>query len=128
MKRTDFSKESLRLDVSKEAAEITGQLRQLLRDRVKKRGLVIGLSGGIDSSVTAALAVKALGPSRVFGLLMPERQSSPDSLRLGQLVAETFGIASLCEDITPALEAVGFYRRYREAVRLVVPEYGEGWK
>jgi len=128
MRTTDFSRDRLWLDVENETREIGSRLKQLMRNRVKKRGLVIGLSGGIDSSVTAALAAKALGPEKVFGLLMPERHSSPDSLRLGRLVAETFQIQFVCEDITPALEAVGFYRRYEEAVRLAVPKYSEGWK
>ena len=60
--------------------------------RKKKRGLVVGLSGGIDSSVAADLAVRALGKERVFGIFMPERHSSDQSLLLGQLLADTLDI------------------------------------
>jgi NAD+ synthase len=86
------------------------------------------LSGGIDSSVTAALAVAALGKDRVFGILMPERDSSADTLGLSQLVADSLGIARAEEDITGLLEAAGHYRRYDEAVRTVIPQFGAGWK
>ena len=54
--------------------------------------MVVGLSGGIDSSVTTAIAVKALGRERVFGLLMPERHSDVETLALSRSVAEAFGI------------------------------------
>ena len=68
-----FSKDVLRIDPEEEVTRITENLRSLMRNRIKRRGLVIGLSGGIDSSLTAALSVKALGAGRVFGLEMPER-------------------------------------------------------
>jgi NAD+ synthase len=118
----------LRIDPVAETARIGTALRQLLSHDLRRRGLVVGLSGGIDSSVTAALAVQALGKERAFALLMPERDSSPDSRELGRLVAEHLSITCVEEDITPILEAVGFYRRYDAAVRTVVPGYGDGWK
>jgi NAD+ synthase len=85
---------------------------------------VVALSGGIDSSVVAALCVAALGAERVFGLHLPERESSPETLGLSRLVAESLGIESVVEDITPVLDAVGCYRRRDDAIRLVVPDYG----
>jgi NAD+ synthase len=88
----------------------------------------VGLSGGIDSSVVAALCVRALGRDRVLGLLMPEHHSSDDALRLGEAMAQCLGIDRVIEDIAPALEGVGCYRRQEEAIRSVVPEYGAGWK
>src|ERR1700737_771560 len=88
----------------------------------------VGLSGGIDSSVVAALAARALGKDRVLGLSMPERDCSSDSLRLGRHVAEACGIECIVEDITPILEAAGCYARQIEAIRSVFPEYGEGWR
>jgi NAD+ synthase len=86
------------------------------------------MSGGIDSSVCAALAVKALGPDKVFGLLMPERDSSSESVTKGKLLAEHLGIRHTIEDIAPTLEAIGCYRWRDEAIRSVFPAYGEGWK
>jgi len=123
-----FSKDVLHIDLEQEVNRISENLRSLMRNRIKRRGLVIGLSGGIDSSLTAALAVKALGPSRVFGLEMPERHSAEETLSLSSSVAQKFGIKTVHEDISGILEALGFYRRYDAAVRTVIPDYGEGWK
>jgi NAD+ synthase len=78
--------------------------------------------------VVAALAVRALSPSRVFGLLMPEADSSPESTELGRLLAEQLGIQYAVEDISPTLEGLGCYRRRDEAIRKLVPSYGAGWK
>jgi NAD+ synthase len=103
-------------------------IRHNLKNVLKRRGLVIGLSGGIDSSVTAVLAVRALGRERVFALEMPERDSSPQSGFLSRLLIEHLGIESLRIDITPILEAVDFYRSYENAVRAVIPEYSAGWR
>jgi NAD+ synthase len=89
---------------------------------------VVGLSGGVDSSVVAALCVRALGRDKVLALLMPERDSSEDALRLGRLVANSLGVEALVEDITPTLQGVGCYQRQQEAIRQVFPEYGEGWR
>lgn len=126
--RTGFSAASLEMDPAEVVDQIAQTLRALLRSALKRRGLVIGLSGGIDSSVTAALAVRAIGPERVFGLLMPERHSSSESLTLGRLLAESLGIGHVVEDITRPLEGLRFYERYDEAVARAVPGYGPGWK
>ncbi len=129
MKRTVHDlREALRIDPEGETARISRMIRETMLRQFKRRGLVIGLSGGIDSSVTAALAVRALGPDRVFGLMMPERDSSADSLRLGSMVAAHLGIATFTEEITPILDAVGFYHKYDSAVRRAIPEYGPGWR
>ena len=123
-----FSNDVLHIDPEKEVAKISKRLRDLMVNRLKRRGIIIGLSGGIDSSVTTALAVKAFGQARVLALLMPERHSASETLTLSSIVADHFGVESIHEDISGILEAVGFYRRYDDAVRLVIPEYGEGWK
>ena len=99
---------------------------QVLR-QLRRRGIVLGLSGGIDSSVSAALAVAAVGAKKVLGVLMPERDSDPDSLRLGHLVADSLGIETVTEDIAPILDAAGCYERRDEFIRRLVPEFGAGW-
>ena len=123
-----FSTEILKLDAEQEVRKITSRLRRLMKSTLKRRGMVLGLSGGIDSSVTCALCVQALGAERVFGLHMPERHSSPESLLFSRLIADHCGIASRQEDITGILEALDFYRRYDAAVKRVIPEYGPDWK
>lgn len=123
-----FGPPSLELDAASETNRIGQAIQSCLRDILRRRGIVVGLSGGIDSSVTAALAVRAVGAGRVFGLLMPDRDSHPDSLALGLQVADQLGIPRQIEDITPVLSAAGFYDRFQAAAQSVVPAFGPGWK
>jgi NAD+ synthase len=128
MNQKQFSKDILLIDAEKEVEKISRRLRELLAKTLKRRGVVIGLSGGIDSSVTTGLAVKALGPERVLVLLMPEPHSADETLVLSNLVIDHFGVTKIEEDISHILAAVDFYERYDDAVRSVIPEYGQGWK
>jgi NAD+ synthase len=118
----------LDLDYAQEAARIGERLRHALGRTLHRRGLVVAISGGIDSSTCAALAVHALGPSRVFGLILPERDSSDDSAVRAGILARHLGIRTETVDIAPALEAIGCYRARDAAVRNALPEYGDGWK
>lgn len=126
--RKTLSPDVLRLDEASEVERISARLRDILRGKLRKRGLVIAMSGGIDSSVCAALATKALGPKLVFGLLLPERDSAPDSTRRGELLAKHLGIEYQIHDIAPALEAIGCYRWRDAAIKKAFPDYGAGWK
>jgi NAD+ synthase len=123
-----FSADALKLDAARSVQQITNTLRDGVLKDLKRRGAVVGLSGGIDSSLVAALCARALGGERVLALFMPERDSASESLELGRLVAERFGINTIIEDITGILEATGCYRRRDEMVRSVIPEYGIGYK
>ena len=123
-----LNKAVLRLDPAAEVARISNTLREQVLGQLRRRGAVVGISGGVDSAVVAALCARAFGADRVLGLLMPERDCSADALRLGRLAADRIGIQPLVEDVGPALEALGCYRRQQEAIRRVVPEYGEQWK
>lgn len=117
----------LAFDALAEADRIAAWMRETLAHRCKRRGLVVAVSGGIDSSVCAALAVRALGPQRVFALLLPERESSARSTQRGQLLVDTLGVAHARVDITAALEALGCYAQRDDAVRSVFPAYADGW-
>src|SRR5437773_12504686 len=86
------------------------------------------MSGGVDSSVCAGLAVQAVGPRHVLGLGLPERESDPQSLALARDWAERLGIEVLAEGVTAILEASGCYERRDAAVRRLVPECGPGWR
>jgi NAD+ synthase len=120
--------EVLEIDAAKAAARIEASIREGAFRHLRRKGAVLGLSGGIDSSVAATLCVRALGRERVLGLFMPEADSCSDSLRLGRLAADFLGVDTVVEDITPILRAARCYERRDEAIRKVTPEYGEGWK
>jgi len=118
----------LRLDADVAVARIADAIRRHVGETFKRRGVVIAMSGGVDSSVCAALGARALGPDRVLGLAMPERESSPESIPLARDWADALGIAFIVEDITGVLEACGCYRRRDAAIRSVVPGYSAGWR
>lgn len=117
-----FHKQVLDLDPEAETARIVAGLHQSIRD-MHKRGGVIGVSGGVDSAVTLALAVRAFGPRRVVALTMPERDSELESAALAQQVADHFGVPLLHEDITAALEGFGCYARRDAAIRRIFPAF-----
>jgi NAD+ synthase len=119
---------SLAIDATAEIDRICATLREQVLKRLRRRGAVLGLSGGIDSSVVAALCVRALGREKVLGVFMPEQDSEPDSLRLGRQIADWLGVDTALENITPALLGAGCYRRRDEFIRRLFPEYGAGWK
>ena len=119
---------ALRLDAEAAVAEIVAGLEDAILHRLRKRGAVVAVSGGVDSSVAAALCVRALGPERVLALLLPESESSGETADLSALLVEHLGVDAVTEDITPILEAAGCYRRRDEAIREVVPGYGAGWR
>jgi len=123
-----FSKKTLEIDCVAVLERLGPRIREVVGGELKRKGAVVGLSGGIDSTVTAALMVEALGRERVLGLFLPDRDSSPESLRLGELLASHLGIEALLEDVGPSLESLGCYRRRDEAIRRVFPEFGPGYR
>ncbi len=123
-----FSADILKIDCEKELKRIITTLRNTVLKQFKKRGLIIALSGGIDSSVVGAICVQAAGKDKVLGLLMPEKDSSPDSTRLGKHMADSLGIKTITEDITRILEAVGCYQRRDNAIKKLIPEYDASYK
>jgi NAD+ synthase len=118
----------LRLDEAAEVERIGASLRDQIFNQFKRKGAVIGVSGGIDSSVVAFLCARALGKDRIQILFTPETDSSSDSLRLGRMVAESLGARSVVEDMSPILKGARCYERRDEAIRKVVPEYNEHYK
>jgi NAD+ synthase len=125
-----FSLDDLKLGARgpAELDRICKWLHESVLGTLKRRGLVVGLSGGIDSSVVASLAVRALGADRVVGLFMNEGESADDTATLSRLVADHLGIATVNEDISPILAAAGCYARRDDAIRSVIPRYAPGWK
>jgi NAD+ synthase len=122
-----FGKHVLDLDLEKEAQRICAFLQKALAE-VKRKGLVVGVSGGIDSSTCLGLAARALGKDRVLALKMPERDSSSGTQDLSKLLVEHVGCPVESEELSGILAAAGCYRRRDEAIRSVFPEYNESYK
>lgn len=119
-----FSKNILKFEnVAAETERISGQLKVDILSSLKRKGAVVGISGGIDSSVTLALIVKAIGAENVIGIMLPEKDSSPESKEFALKLADKLNVKTLEEDITGALVGFGCYRRRDEAVTAIFPEY-----
>jgi NAD+ synthase len=119
----DFSRESILIDPATETERIVSFLQNSVRHTLHRYGGVVGISGGVDSSLVLALCVRAFGTARVTAVMMPEKDSDPETERLSRLVAEHFGVDPILEDITPVLDGFGCYPRRDEAIRRVFPEY-----
>lgn len=123
-KKKPFSRDILALDnVEAVVDNICNKLKEDIFQNLQRKGGVLGMSGGIDSSVCVALAVRALGAEKVIGIMIPEKDSSPESEELALLLSNKFGIKAIKEVITPALEGFRCYQRRDEAVKKVFPEY-----
>ena len=118
----------LRIDPAKEVERISNAIRDVVLTQFRRKGAVLGVSGGIDSSVVAALCAHALGKDHVVALFMPESESASESLKLGRLLTDSLGIRAILENITPILQGAGCYRRRDDAIRTVVPEYTDEYK
>jgi NAD+ synthase len=123
-----FSKSDIEIDPTIETERIVDQMRQIVGAKLRKRGGVVGISGGIDSSVCLALSMRAFGAERVLGITMPESDSSPESAVLARRLARTYGVTYLIEDMTAALAGFGAYQRRDEAIKRVFPEYDRTYK
>jgi NAD+ synthase len=122
-----FHKDSLKIDAPKVADHLCQTILKQVRDDLKKGGAVVGISGGIDSSVCAALCARALGPNRVLGIMMPEKESAGESKTLAEKLAEKFGFETTLENISGGLEGMGCYRRRDEAIRQIFPEFDSSY-
>ncbi len=123
-----FLKSDINLDAQNETDKIVNQLKDDVFHKLKKRGAVVGISGGLDSSVTLGLCVHAFGPKRVVGIMMPEHDSNPDSLELAKSLADKFGVETVVEDMSNALAGFNCYDRRDEAIKKVFPEYTSDFK
>jgi len=122
-----FSKEVLKLDGGSEADRIVAFITDQAQS-MHRKGIVIGLSGGVDSALSAALSVKALGRDRVLALLLPDKESSPQSAEFATKQAALLGIEAITVDITPVLTAFGTYEKRDAVARSIYPDFGAGHK
>ena len=128
MSTISSSQNILDIDCEKEVERITSQMRDVVSKEFRRRGVVVALSGGVDSSVCAALCAEAFGSERVLALFLPEKDSSMEITNLGKVVADMLALPWENEDISPVLEKIGCYRWRDDAIRQVFPDYGSDWK
>ncbi|MFH0931378.1 MAG: NAD(+) synthase [Candidatus Zixiibacteriota bacterium] len=124
----EFPKNILNIDPEKECEKICEFLREEVYKHFKREGAVVGISGGIDSAVTAALSVRALGRDKVLGIFLPEKESNPISLTYGEILVKKLSIKSEKVDITQALENLGSYNRRDEIIKKIFPEYDDTYR
>lgn len=124
----DFHRKVLEIDCAAEAERISEFMKKTVLKDYRKKGVVVGLSGGIDSALSATLSVKTFGKERVLGLILPEKESSPESQILAQQLANWLGIKTETVSITSILQSLGVYQRREAIVRKYVPEFAECWK
>jgi NAD+ synthase len=122
--RKPFSKDILVLDdIESVVQQIISKLKSDVTSVLQRRGAIVGISGGIDSSVVMALSAKAFGSKRVTGIMLPEQDSSDDSKMLAQKLADKFEVGTLVEDITKALDGFGCYERRDDAISRVISDF-----
>lgn len=121
----EFNKDSLKIDAAAVSGQLADTILKQIRGTLKKSGAVVGISGGIDSSVCAALCTKALGPKKVLGIMMPEKESADESRMLAEKLAEKFGFETIVEEISGGLSGMGCYQRRNEAIKQVFPDFDE---
>ncbi len=124
----NFSKTILSFTPSSEISRISDFIREMTAKHFKRKGAVIGLSGGIDSAVVAELCVRALGKKKVLGLFLPEKESNPISLEYGKKQAEKMDIDTITVDITEYLESLNVYKRRNAAIKSIFPEFEDSYK
>jgi NAD+ synthase len=124
----NFHKDVLKIDAAAVTDTLVTRLRQDIRQKLRRSGAAVGISGGVDSSVVLAICVRALGPKRVVGIIMPEKDSSRSSIVLARKLADQYGVETVVEDMTGALIGFGCYTRRDEAIRRVFPEYDSSYK
>ena len=113
----------LSIDPSVEVDRIVKMLQDTIHKKIHRFGAVVGISGGIDSSVVLALCVRSFGPEHVLAIMMPEKESSPEAREIAYMLAEHYGVEPVLEDITPVLTAFGCYQHRDEAIKSLFNEY-----
>lgn len=127
MKKTrkkSFSKDILQIEDPESVCKaIMESLKSNVYQVLNRRGAIVGISGGIDSSVTFALCARAFGAEKVKGILLPEKDSNDESRVFAEKLAKAFGVETIIENISSALDGFGCYTRRDEAIKNVIPNF-----
>ena len=123
-----FKQDLINIDPETETQKVIENIKFNINQKLKRKGAVVGISGGIDSSVVLALCVKALGEKRVLGVMMPEKDSSSENFRLAKNLVQKWQVSYIIEDITPALFGFNSYQRRDDAIRNIFPEFDISYK
>lgn len=110
-------------DVELLCNKITEKLKEVVYHQLNRKGCVVGISGGVDSSATLALSVKALGAENVLGVIMPESDSSSESEVMARALANKFGVRVIVEKMTSALKGFGCYSKRDKAISSVISDF-----
>ena len=119
-----FSKNILQIkDIQNLKKSLENFLYHQTFEKFRKHGIVLGISGGIDSAVVAALACNAIGKENVLGIILPEKESNPDSQELAEKLCKNLEIEYLVDDITPILDSSSVYKIREEIVQKFFPNF-----
>ena len=119
----EFSKDILKINVQIESERICTFLKKTILSDLRRQGAIVGLSGGIDSALVATLCVKAFGPEKVLGVILPEKDSSSVSEEYAYLLAKQLNIETVKIDLTSTLEAFGAYKNRDHVVSNLFPDF-----
>jgi NAD+ synthase len=125
----DYSNVNILNELNRDSDKLAENLKGFIRDQVtafKKKGVVLGVSGGIDSAVALTLCVQEFGKENVYGLLLPEKESAPSSRTLGAEICESLGVSYEEVPISPILEALNIYEKKDQVLKRACPEYDPG--
>ena len=129
MIKLTFTKNILQI---KDIENLTKSLQNFIHkqtfEKFRKRGIVIGISGGIDSAVSAKLACDSVGKENVLGLIMPEKESNPESKELAKKLCEKLDIKFVIDDITQILDSSSVYKTREEIIQKLFPDFNKSCK
>ena len=123
-----FDLDILKIDPAKEVEKLSGFLIDQVNNVYRRKGIIVGLSGGIDSACMVSLAVHAIGKEKVFGLVLPEKESNPVSSQYAVKHVQTLGIEFREVDISPTVDSVVNYKSRDDYIQKLVPEYQPGYR
>jgi NAD+ synthase len=124
----NFNLDVLKIDPVQELDRLSEFITDQVKAVYRRKGVVVGLSGGIDSACIAAVAVHTLGKDKVIGLVLPEAESNPISSEYAIKHAQALGIEHRQIDITPTVDSIVKYKWRDDFLQKMIPEYKPGYK